>query len=180
MNVLIVVALLEGYVVETPALLGSGITRKQGRICQVNYESITLGAALVMFCVHGLLPFTTIVLLYVDIFRTIRKARKFAATARAVNTGNFARMRRITRMTAITSSLLMLTWMPGQTYFLLASMGQTSEKPWANPNDPSSSVLGLLAFSNSFFNPFIYVFSNPTFKKAIVEIFGRCLKRRSV
>ena len=177
MNVLILVAWLAGFVVEAPAVLGGALTQKQGRICQVNYETISLSVALIMYFVHCLVPFTTIVMLYVDIFRTLQKARKFAATARAVNTGNFARMRKITRMTAITSFFLILTWMPGQTYFLLGTMAKTPEKPWTNPNDPVVNILGPLVFSNSLFNPFIYVLSNPVFKKAIVEIFGGFFKR---
>ena len=174
MNVLIMGCWIAGFASEVPVtFITIGVYDNASMICrwdmQNNLKSKVISIAL--FLAHSLVPFTLIFAAYVDVFRAIRASLRFVATAGSQSLSNLQRLKKVTQMTAITSFILLLCWFPCQFYFLLSTLGYAPIPLRNNPDDVHNIILGVIAFSNSSLNPFIYVFSNPVFRKAFKEIF---------
>ena len=180
MNVLIVGCWIAGFASEIPVtFITTGVYDNASIICRWNVKNNLKNKAIsiIIFLFHSLLPFTLIFAAYVDVFRGIRESLRFIATAGSKNFSSQKRLKKVTQMTAITSFILVLCWFPNHVYFFLLTFGYLPFNK--NPDDVANIIFGVLAFFNSCLNPFIYVFSNPVFRKAFQELFCgfSCFKR---
>ena len=176
MNVLIVGCWIAGFASEIPiTVITTGIYDNSSKICRLDMHNKAM--SIVILLGHSLVPFTLIFAAYVDVFRGIRESLRFIATAGSKNFSSQKRLKKVTQMTAITSFILVLCWFPNHVYFFLLTFGYLPFNK--NPDDVANIIFGVLAFFNSCLNPFIYVFSNPVFRKAFQELFCgfSCFKR---
>lgn len=167
MNVLILVSWIAGVVNQILFIVSvRGVHVKASFLCHWKNDDTQASVfkRLALFLGQALVPFVLIFVAYVDIFRAIKESVKFRDAAGNENLKSLKRLKKVTQMTAIASFILVTCWLPGQTYFLLSASAY-------NPDDLLSTLLNLLVFFNSCLNPFVYVFSNTTFRKAFKEHF---------
>lgn len=103
--------------------------------------------------------------------------RRAAAQARAqqpqLSTFYKLALRRATKMAACATIVVVICWLPCQTYSLLAQLG------YAERETSLHRMLNLLAFFNSCLNPFIYAFSNKLYRETFIETFSKLINCQS-
>ena len=116
------------------------------------------------FFVQVAVPLTFITLAYIDVFRGIKTSLRFAASARAENINAIKRLKKVTKVAAITTIALAVCWVPNNTLYFFSLL---AHEPVNAHNNPLITLVTLLTFGNGCINPFIYVFSNPDLRNAI-------------
>ena len=173
MNILILVSWIIGLTAAIPiAATVEGIYDQSSSSCRfalTNYRkvaSIILSTGTFLF--QTVIPLTLITLAYIDVFRGIKTSLRFAASARAVNIDGIKRLKKVTKVSAITTFVLVVCWLPStlRFYISIAVFGHT-----AHPLTPVMLFFNFLVFCNGCINPCIYVFSNPDLRHALKEIF---------
>ena len=90
------------------------------------------------------------------------------------NISQYKVLKRVTVMAFAASTIVVVCWLPDQVYYSLSQVELTELGTSAH------SMVKVLAFANSCLNPFIYSFSNKSYRKGFKEIlFFACLKKES-
>ena len=173
MNVLIMVSWIVGFTAEVPiAILSEGtygnISTDSCRQSLVQSKTLTVCLSTNLFLFQTFIPMLFITLAYIDVFRGIRASLRFAVSARAENIACIKRLRKVTRVAAITTVVLAVCWLPCSVAFYYSLLVYD---PLTDHRDPFVIFIGLLAFGNSCINPCIYVFSNPELRNALMDMF---------
>ena len=113
------------------------------------------------------IPLALITLTYIDVFRGIRTSLRFAASARVETVNSIKRLKKVTKVSARATFVLVVSWVPLAVWYFLLSI---LNNPYRNLNDPLLVILTLFVFTNCCTNPFIYVFSNPELRNAVLGI----------
>ena len=171
MNMLILVAWVAAFAAEFPVtVFAESVYDDPVRSCRWSFPESKLSAitlSITLFVLQTVLPFVMITLAYIDVFRGIRASLRFVASARAENVNAIKRLKKVTKVAAITTLILAFSWLPCSISFFLSLLNYD---PF-HAHEPFVVALGLLTFSNTCINPCIYVFSNPELKNAFREIF---------
>lgn len=172
MNILILASWIVGLASGIPvSVYAEGVYGQPSRSCQyeiANYKKVTtIILSTGQFIFQTLMPLTLITLAYIDVFRGIKASLQFAASARAANIDGIKRLKKVTKVSATTTFVLVVCWLPSTLHFYisLAAFGFASDEL-----SPLVLSLNLLVFFNGCINPCIYVFSNPDLRHALQEI----------
>ncbi len=171
MNVLIVVSWITGFIAECPVTIFSeGVYDQTTKSCRYTMQdkilATCLSTGLLLF--QTVVPLTIITLAYIDVFRGIKTSLRFAVAARAENISGIKRLRKVTKVAAITTFVLAVCWLPCSVAFYHSLL---AHKPLNEHDHALELSIGLLVFGNSCINPCIYVFSNPELRNALRDIF---------
>ena len=173
MNLLIMVSWIVGFTTEVPiAILSEGVYENiftdNCRHIVVQNKILTICLSTGLFLFQAVIPMVFIALAYVDIFRGIKTSLRFAVTARAENTSYVTRLRKVTKVAAVTTFVLVVCWLPGTATFYYSMLAYD---PFTDHCHPFMVFVSLLAFGNSCVNPCIYVFLNPELRNAFMGMF---------
>ena len=173
MNFLIMASWIVGIitVVPTSVLLVEGVYDKPAQNCQfvlVKNKSYNILLATGQFLFQLVVPLLLITFAYIDVFRGIKISLRFAVSARAENINGIKRLKKVTKVAAITTIVLLVCWVPNTVLYFVSLLVQESPEDYSNP---FVFVFSLLTFCNGSINPCIYVFSNPDLKNALKDIF---------
>lgn len=172
MNMLIMVSWIAGITCEFPVILFTeGVYDQPTTSCRWNLSQnriavICLSTGLLIL--QTVLPVVVVTLAYIDIFCGIRASLRFAVSARAENLNSTKRLKKITKVAAITTFVVAICWLPcSVSFFHSVLVDDTSDYPhhWF------VMLVSLLTFGNSCINPCIYVFSNPELRSALKDVF---------
>lgn len=78
-------------------------------------SSILLSTGL--FLLQVVIPFTLIASTYIVVFRRIKASLRFAASARTETVNATKRLKKVTKVAAITTFVLAVCWLPSSIYF---------------------------------------------------------------
>ena len=171
MNVLIMASWILGFTAEFPvAILSEGVYDNIStcRHIAAHNKPLTISLSTALFLFQTVIPLALITLAYIDVFRGIRTSLRFAVAARAENISCIKRLRKVTRVAVTTTFVLAVCWLPCSVAFYHSLLVY---EPLTDPADPLVIFISLLAFSNSCINPYIYVFSNPELRNALMDVF---------
>ena len=172
MNVLIMASWITGFIAEVPVtLFTEGVYDPATESCQhivVQNKISTICLSTGLFLLQSVIPLTLITLAYIDVFRGIKASLRFAVSARAENVNGIKRLKKVTKVAAITTFVLAVCWLPCSVSFYYSLLVY---EPFNDLHNPFVVYIGLLAFANSCINPFVYVFSNPELRNALRDIF---------
>ena len=174
MNVLIIISWLIGFATEAPLTFfiqgahdHTALESCQYTISQSRVSTIFLSTGLLLF--QTVIPSALITLAYIDVFRGIKTSLLFAASARAENINGVRRLKKVTKVAAVTTFVVAVCWLPCSIAFYLSLL--ILEEPVNDNRNPLVVFVGLLAFANGCINPCIYVYSNPDLRNALKDIF---------
>jgi hypothetical protein len=172
MTMLIMASWIIGFTAEIPVtIFTEGVYDKPTESCrhtlvQNKISIICLSTGLFLF--QSVIPLALITLAYIDVFRGIKTSLRFAVSARAENVTSIKRLKKVTKVAAITTLVLVVCWLPCSILYYYSLL---INEPVNDLHDPFVVFVGLLAFANSCINPCIYVFSNPELRNALKGIF---------
>ncbi|CAB4016510.1 histamine H2 receptor-like, partial [Paramuricea clavata] len=121
MNVLIMASWITGFAAEVlVTIFVEGVYDKPTEICrpilvQNKISTICLSTGLFLFVI--VIPLALIILAYIDVFLGIKTSLRFAASARAENMNNIKRLKKVTKVAAITTFVLAVCWLPSSVLF---------------------------------------------------------------
>ena len=172
MNVLIMASWITGFTAEVPVtIFVEGVYDKPTENCrqilvQNKISTICLSTGLFLFEI--VIPLALIILAYIDVFLGIKTSVRFAASARAENMNSIKRLKKVTKVAAITTFVLAVCWLPNSILFYYSLL---VNDPLYDKRSPFVMFVALLVFSNCCINPCIYVFSNPELRNALRDMF---------
>ena len=171
MNVLILAAWIAGFSSEIPmAFIVEGDYNQTTENCRYTVAQSKIPSKILppmLFLIQAAIPLTLIILAYIDVFRGIKISLRFAV--RAENVNNINRLKKVTKVAAITTFILVVSWLPCSLCFFVQLF--VLYNPILDPSDPLIVVETFVIFSNSCINPCIYVFSNPELRNALRGVF---------
>ena len=169
MNVLILVAWIAGFSSEVlMAFMVEGVYNETTENCRFTVAQSKTSSKIfspILLLVQTVIPLTLIILAYIDVFRGIKTSLRFASYARAENVNSINRLKKVTKVAAITTIILVFSWLPCSLCFFVQLF--VFRNPVWDAHDPLIVVGTLVIFSNSCINPCIYVFSNPELRSAL-------------
>ena len=170
MNLLIIASWILGFASAVPVIFfveGAYDHEKPTESCQyvlTTDKLLYLLLSIGHFFVQVAVPLTCITLAYIDVFRGIKTSLRFAASARAENINAIKRLKKVTKVAAITTIVVAVCWVPNNTLYFFSLL---AHEPVNAHNNALITLVTLLTFGNGCINPFIYVFSNPDLRNAI-------------
>ncbi|EDO48387.1 predicted protein [Nematostella vectensis] len=114
------------------------------------------------FLLKSALPFFVITCLYAHLVYKLRKSPNLGSEQHSAIT------RRVTRVAALATTLLIISWSPSQVSFFLSSIG------YGNIRSALHLGLSVLAMLNFCLNPIIYALASKEFRKGYWEVFTKC------
>jgi hypothetical protein len=172
MNVLIMASWITGFAAEVlVTIFVEGVYDKPTESCrhilvQNKISTICLSTGLFLFEI--VIPLALIILAYIDVFLGIKTSLRFAASARAENMNSIKRLKKVTKVAAITTFVLAVCWLPNSVLFYYSLL---VNDPLYDKRSPFVMFVALLVCSNCCINPCIYVFSNPELRNALRDMF---------
>ena len=174
MNVLIIISWLIGFATEAPLTFfiqgahdHTALESCRCTLSQNKLSTVFLSTGLLLS--QAVLPSALISLAYIDVFRGIKTSLLFAASARAENIDGIKRLKKVTKVAAVTTFVVAVCWLPCSIAFYLSLL--ISEEPMNDNRNPFMVFVGLLAFANGCTNPCIYVYSNTDLRSALKDMF---------
>ena len=175
MNVLILLAWFLGFTAEASIMvLVEGVyddPRKSCRHALARNKEFSISLSTGLFLFQTVIPITLIVVAYIDVFRGIKASLQFSASARVESVSGIKRLRKVTKVAAITTFVIAVCWLPCSIYFYYTLLKY--EPRIDEYRNPLLVFVGLLSFSIGCINPCIYVFSIPELRNTLKEIFSR-------
>ena len=172
MNVLIIASWIAGFVSEVPVIVFVEAVYDQPtescRYTTAQNKIQTVSFSTGLFVVKVVIPFALATLAYIDVFRGIKASLRFAASARAQNINGIKKLKKVTKVAAISTFVLAVCWLPCSVSFYYSLL---IYEPLNDQQNPFVLFVTLLAFANSCINPFIYVFSNPELRNSLRDVF---------
>lgn len=174
MNVLIIISWIAGLTAHIPlATLVKGVYDKPTESCQYTLTQNKVSGIFFstgLFLIQIVIPFSFITFAYIDTFRGIRASLRFTESAGAENISCIKRLKKVTKVAAITTFLLVVGWLPCSVAFYFSLLTNTVEGH-EGPRETFVIFVTLLVFGNCCINPCIDVFANPDLRNAFRDIF---------
>lgn len=114
------------------------------------------------FTLQSLIPFATMVVLYVHIYYTMKKLPRLSSN-------RDAQLKRITVVALLACSALIVGWLPGRITFMLTKFG------YLDANGELNITCVMITFLNSCVNPFLYGIYSPAFRNEYREVLRKTL-----
>lgn len=183
-SAMVTVPWITGFCFEiTSPLYAVPVERNGSSVCAWSKVGNTNRAiAIAVFSLLGMIviPAFLMIVAYAHIILRLRRSRTRVSSSVAAihgdygNAAGFMTLKRVTKTAFIASAIVIICWLPDQLYYALSQVGLASLGTSAH------SVVKILAFANSCLNPFIYSFSNSTYRKGFKEIICLlCVKKVS-
>ena len=171
MNLLIIASWIVGFISDVPNIffVESAYERpaESCRFVLAKNKSLNLFLAIGQFLFKVVIPLIFITFTYIDVFRGIKTSLRFAACARTDNINAIKRLKKVTKVAAITTIVILVCWVPNNILYFSSLLAY---EPVNAHNNPFVIFVALLTFCNGCINPCIYVFSNPDLRKAMKDI----------
>lgn len=171
MNVLIIVSWVAAFITEVPvATFVEGVYNKPTEICRYTLDKdsvLTICLSTGKFLLQTVIPLAFITLAYFDVFRGIKTSLRFVASARAERFNGVKRLKKVTKLAAVTTFVLVICWIPSTVWYFVSLL---LNDPSDDPHDPFLMFVRLLVFGNCCINPCIYVFSNPELRNTLRDM----------
>ena len=172
MSMLILIAWIAGFAAEAPVILFiEAVYDNPTETCRHTFEQnkiLAISLSTLLFLLQAVIPLTLIILAYIDVFRGIKTSLVFVVSARAENENGIKRLKKVTKVAAFTTFVLVIFWLPSSVYFYYTLL--TFQPKIGDYHNPLLFLDGLLSFSNGCINPCIYVFSIPDLRNALKDI----------
>ena len=172
MNALILLAWFVGFTAEASIIvLIEGVYEDPTKNCRHVFgknKKLAISLSTGLFLFQTVIPLALIIAAYIDVFRGIKASLQFSASARADNVNCIKKLKKVTKVAAITTFVLVVCWLPCSIYFYYTLLKY--EPRIEEYRNPFLVIVGLLAFTNGCINPCIYVFSIPELRNALKEI----------
>ena len=134
MNVLIMASWITAFITEIPvAIFVEGVYDKPTEICRYTLAKdsvLTICLSTGKFLFQTVIPLAFITLIYFDVFRNIKTSLRYVASARAEHFNGVKRLKKVTKLAAITTFVLVICWIPSTVwYFVSLLLNDPSDDP---------------------------------------------------
>lgn len=171
MNFLILASWITAFITEVPvAIFVEGVYDETTEICRYTLAQdsvLTICLSTGKFLFQTVMPLAFITLAYFDVFRGIKISLRFITSARAEHFNGVKRLKKVTKLAAITTLVLVICWIPSTVWYFISLL---LKDPSDDPHDPLLIFVRLLVFGNCCINPCIYVYSNLELRNTLRDI----------